>query len=199
MSRDWEQFREDHDIDRQDVDFPCRGTPSDKAYEAMRELDKCESDTAYEQWQQTYHQWLDQLTQGNDMPKTSEMIESRFLKKEDVGEDGTVVVVQEVEQVNVANKDQAPEYRWTMKFRQFEKPMVMNSTNIKLAEKALGSDDTADWIGKKLIVYNDPNITFGKDLVGGIRIKAHRTASAPRELPEQKPTAQGIDVDDIPF
>jgi hypothetical protein len=130
------------------------------------------------------------------VPKTSEMIESQFLKKEDVGEDGTVVTVQDVQRINVAKKGDTPEYRWTMKFREFEKPMVINSTNIKLTEKALGSDDSDDWLGKKLIVYNDPNVTFGKDLVGGIRIKAHRKAAAPREMPEQRGRFANDPLDD---
>lgn len=117
------------------------------------------------------------------MTRTSEMIQSNYLKKEDVGEDGTVVTVRSFELVNVAPKGEPREEKWTMTFDEFDKPMVLNSTNIKLAEKALGSDETDDWIGKKLVIYNDPNVSFGKELVGGIRIRAHRKAAAPREVP----------------
>lgn len=116
------------------------------------------------------------------MPRTSEMIESKYLKKEEVGEDGTIVTISDFERVNVAMDDQPPDFKWTMRFEEFDKPMVLNSTNIQLAENALGSDNTDDWIGKKVIVYNDPNITFGKKLVGGIRIRAHRKAAAPRQM-----------------
>ena len=145
--------------------------------------------------QAAYCNWLDSLSQGTEMPRTSEMIESNFLKKEDVGEDGTIVTVADVGKTNVARKDEEPEYRWTMTFWEFAKPMVLNSTNIKLAEKALGSDDTDDWLNKKLILYNDPNVTFGKELVGGIRIKAYRKAGPPREVPPKAP----IDESDPPF
>ncbi len=123
------------------------------------------------------------------MTRTSEMIQSNYLKKEDVGEDGTIVTVRSFERVNVAQKGEAPDEKWTMQFDEFEKPMVLNSTNIKLAEKALGSDETDDWIGKKIIVYNDPNVSFGKELVGGIRIKAYRKAAPPRELAARKTVA----------
>jgi hypothetical protein len=116
------------------------------------------------------------------MPRTGDMIESKFLKKEDVGEDGTIVTVGTVNKVNVAMANDPPEFRWTMQFDEFEKPMVLNSTNIKLAERIFGSDNTDDWIGKKLIAFNDPNVTFGKDIVGGIRLKAHRKAAPPREM-----------------
>lgn len=116
------------------------------------------------------------------MPRTSEMIESKYLKKEDVGEEGTIVTIAKFERVNVAMEGEAPEYKWTMRFDEFDKPMVLNSTNINLCEKALGSDNTDDWIGKTIIVYNEPNISFGNKLVGGIRIRPHKAAAAPRQV-----------------
>ena len=131
------------------------------------------------------------------MPKTSEMIESKYLKKEDVGEDGTVVTIVSVERVNVAKQDQKAEYKWTLLFEEFDKPMVLGPTNIRLAEKALGSDDTSDWQGKKIVVFNDPNITFGGEVTGGIRIRAHRKAAAPREI--KRPPIDQLDESDPPF
>lgn len=127
------------------------------------------------------------------MPRTSEMIESKYLKKEDVGEDGTIVTIAAFERVNVAMENDAPEYKWTMRFEEFDKPMVLNSTNINLCEKALGSDNTDDWIGKKIIVYNEPNISFGNKLVGGIRVKPHRKAAPPREIPARSTSERDPD------
>lgn len=124
------------------------------------------------------------------MPRTSEMVESKYLKKEEVGEDGTVVTVSGFERVNVAMDDQPPDHKWTMSFAEFDKPMVLNSTNIQLAEKAFGSDNTDDWMGKQCIVYNEPNITFGKKLVGGIRIKVYRKAGAPRQMAPRDPNRE---------
>jgi len=136
--------------------------------------------------------------------KTSDMMESKFLRKDDVGEDGTIVTVGRIDRVNVAMQGDPPEYRWTMQFDEFDKPMVLNSTNIKLAEKIFASDDTDEWIGKKLIAYNDPNITFGKDIVGGIRLKAYRKAAPPREMPGKaapRKTQETVEemADDIPW
>jgi hypothetical protein len=114
--------------------------------------------------------------------KTHEMIQSNYLKKEDVGEDGTIVTISGFDKVNVARADEPEDWKFTMSFGEFEKPMVLNATNIQLCEKALGSDDTDDWIGKQIIVYNEPNISFGNKLVGGIRVKAYRKAGAPRQV-----------------
>lgn len=116
------------------------------------------------------------------MPRIHEMLERKFLAKEDCGEDGMVVTVTDFERVNVAMDDQPPEHKWTMKFKELPKPLVLNSTNLQLCEKIFGSDNTDDWLGKKLVVYSDPNISFGGKLVGGIRVRAHRVAQAPRQM-----------------
>lgn len=130
--------------------------------------------------------------------KTHEMIQSNYLKKEDVGEDGTIVTIKEFDQVNVARDDQPEDLKYTMSFEEFEKPMVLNATNIQLCEKALGSDDTDDWVGKQIIVYNEPNISFGNKLVGGIRIKPYRKAGAPRQFTPRQPTRADVNRDFAP-
>ena len=109
--------------------------------------------------------------------KTHEMKESKFLKKEDVG-DGMLLTITGVEQHNVAMAGADPEMKWCMSFAEMEKPMVLNQTNIQLAEKALNSDDTDFWIGKKIVAYNDPNVSYGGKIIGGIRLRAVRGKAA---------------------
>ena len=152
------------------------------------------------------------------MPKVHEMIESKYLKKEDVA-NGALVTVAGLERVNIAMEKQKPDFKWIMSFHEIEKPMVMNSTNIQLCEIACGSDDTDDWIGKKIVLYSEPNISFQGKLVGGIRLRAPRkqtlvektesiqkrvvTAMERSEVPEQSPYGERGDLqemeDDIPF
>lgn len=127
------------------------------------------------------------------MPRTSEMIESKYLKKEDL-EGDVIVTVQKIGQANVALDDQPEQLKWMIKFKEFKKPMVLNSTNIQLLEKACDSDNTDDWIGKEVILYVDDNVSFGGKLVGGIRVKAHKVAAAPK----RPGGIEGLD-DDIPF
>lgn len=98
------------------------------------------------------------------------MIDSKYLKQSDVEEETEVTVVK-VGKLNVAREDQEPEMKWAIRFQEFKKPMVLNSTNIQLLAKACGSDDSDDWAGKKVTVYSDPNVSFGGKLVGGLRIK----------------------------
>lgn len=102
--------------------------------------------------------------------KVQDMLESKYMKQSDV--DGEVVVTfQALKKVNVARDDEEAEYKWVAKFHEFEKPMVLNPTNIKRAAKALG-DDTDGWIGNSVVLYVDENVEFGGNVVGGLRIKA---------------------------
>ena len=133
---------------------------------------------AYElQLQQQYLAAGSPLHHDEDkMPKISEMIESKYLKQSDV--DGEIpVTVKGVKKVNVARDDEDPEYRWTVQFHEFAKPMVLNVTNLKRLAKALG-DDTDGWIGNQVVLYVDPDIEYGGNVVGGLRIRQMR-ASAP--------------------
>ena len=104
------------------------------------------------------------------MANVNQMIESKYLKQSDV--DGEVeVTILKVGQLNVAREDQEPEMKWAIRFQEFKKPMVLNSTNIQLLSKACGSEESDEWVGQKVTIYADPNVSFGGKLVGGLRVK----------------------------
>lgn len=133
------------------------------------------------------------------MPKIGEMVQSKYLKQDDVP-DPVIVTVQGVKQVNVAKEGAEPEMKWAIKFVEFEQPMVLNSTNIHLAAKIVGSDDTDDWKGKELVLYSDPNVSFGGKLVGGLRFRAQEKAPTKKLAVAGGTTAAVADMDDdIPW
>ncbi len=133
------------------------------------------------------------------MAKIGEMIESKYLKQSDVHED-TVVTVEKVGKANVAPKGEEPELKWLIRFTEFPKPMVLNSTNIKRLAKACGSDDTDDWVGKQAVLFVDPDVEFAGNVVGGLRIRSSKATPATRSV-MPKPTGGKFDdmADDIPF
>ena len=167
-----------------------------------------------EQHQQTVQQWWQMADEATPEPgwtrlydttrtamKIGDMIESKYLKQSDVEED-TPVTIKALKKVNVARDDEDPEYRWTCMFNEFPKSMVLNVTNLKRLAKALG-DDSDEWIGGTVILYVDPDIEFGGNVVGGLRIKGK-----PRAKPNTKPshpTDEDVNCklreaeDDIPF
>ena len=132
------------------------------------------------------------------------MIESKFLKKEDAGE-GLLVTVKGVKQYNIGRDDQ-PEMKWCAEFVEC-KPLVLNSTNLALIEKSLNSDDSDDWIGKKIVLFNDENVSFGGQITGGVRVDVNRTkryhmrAEKAPAVQVKKSVAQQIEdmENDVPF
>jgi len=118
------------------------------------------------------------------MANIKEMIPSNYLKQSDFPED-FIVTVRGVEKKNIAQDGKPADYKWLAKFAEFDKPMVLNPTNIQLMAKACGSDDTDGWMGKQVIVYVDENVSFGGEIVGGLRIRKYKqmVAVAPKPAP----------------
>lgn len=140
----------------------------------------------------------------------SELKESKFLRKEDVGA-GVLYTIAGVSQQNVAKEGAPEELRWVMHFDEVEKPLVLNSTNGQIIAKFTGSEDSEGWLGQQVVLYHDPNVSFGGKLVGGIRCRAPRkpgvpvTGKRPVAAPVAKPTneaqpaADDIGPDGLPF
>jgi hypothetical protein len=124
------------------------------------------------------------------------MIQSKYLKGSDVPEP-VIVTIRGVKQVNIAKEDQEPEYKWVVKFAEFDKPMVLNATNIRIAEKALG-DNTDDWTGKEIELHFDENVTFGNELVGGLRFRRKQAPAKKLSIDEANKKLKDMESD-IPF
>lgn len=102
---------------------------------------------------------------------------SNFLKRDDVG-DGVVVTIRSVSQQNVAKEGAPEELKWVLHVDEFDKGMVLNSTNGQLIAHALKSEESDDWVGQQVILFDDPSVSFGGKLVGGIRVRPVPKASA---------------------
>jgi len=120
---------------------------------------------------------------------------SNFLKKEDI-EPPRLVTISDCTEVNVAKEGAPEELRWALHFKELEKPMILNSTNGQIIAKITGSEESDDWDGHKIVLYHDPNVSFGGKLVGGIRVRAPKAGSkpSPATAPEEE-----LEDDDIPF
>jgi hypothetical protein len=138
--------------------------------------------------------------------KTSELKQSKYMKKEDCGDDGILVTIAALKQENVAPDNKPEELKWILHFNGDHKPLVLNGTNTKLIEKALGSDETDDWIGQKIVLFNDENVEYMGEVVGGVRCDVTRTKryiakQNTTQVPAKPGTPKHFDdlKDDIPF
>jgi hypothetical protein len=118
---------------------------------------------------------------------------SKYLAKEDVGEDGVILTIKGFRMETLKNDD-SEEDKMIMYFVEDMKPMVLNRTNAQLIGVVTGCKTAGEARGKQIVVYNDPTIGFGGKITGGLRIK--KIAGQPKTPLSGK----GSDLDDgIPF
>lgn len=126
----------------------------------------------------------------------NQLKESKFLKKEDVGT-GLLVTIEGLSQENVSKEGAPEEMKYALHFKETEKPLILNSTNGQLIAQITGEEDTDHWAGHKIVLYNDPTISFGGKIVGGIRCRAPKQGSGKPSQASKRPAHD--DDDSIPF
>ena len=83
--------------------------------------------------------------------KIGQMMAGKYLKKEDC-DPPMLVTIDRFEEENVAREDQPTDMKWVMYFKDNEKGLVMNSTNLQLAAIAFGTQETDEWVGRSLVL-----------------------------------------------
>lgn len=73
-------------------------------------------------------------------------------------------------------------------------------TVLKLLVGAWGTDDAAVWVGRRAELYGDPDIAFGREKVGGIRVSrlSHLDAPYSANLTETRGKRKKHTVDPLP-
>lgn len=132
------------------------------------------------------------------MPNIKDMVVSKYLKTADIP-DPVIVTIQGVKQVNIAKEGEPAENKWIIKFQEFDKPMVLNSTNLHVAAKVLASDETDSWRGKEIILYTDPNVSFKGEIVGGLRFRGQEKAPVKAPAKANKDSSPSDMSNDIPW
>lgn len=128
--------------------------------------------------------------------KIGAMFESKYLKKEDVG-NGITLTIRDIGIENVA-MDNAPEdNKPVMYFHELKKGMVLNKTNANLLVHYLGSDDTQAWIGKQVILFDDPSVQFKGELTGGIRVRPVQLTQG-QAVPQTPVQAPSVSTSEVP-
>lgn len=99
--------------------------------------------------------------------KFSDFVSTKYLGQNDIPKP-QMVTIAGFSQVEV----EPGKVKIAVKFREFDKPLLLNKTNTKRIQAAYGNDSDAT-VGKKLAIFVDENVTNTKgEIVGGVRIKA---------------------------
>ena len=133
------------------------------------------------------------------MPNISVLKNSKFLKKEDC-EPPVLVTISHVSEENIAQEGAPSELKWCLHFNEFDKPMVLNSTNGQLIARITGTEEMEEWTGRKIVLFHDSNVSFGGKLIGGIRVRAPKNQSAnSSQFQKAKTQMEPDDDSDVPF
>ena len=103
----------------------------------------------------------------------SDCSSSRYLQQDDiVPKEGRTVTIEKFERQIIEGKAGEPDKeKVCVKFAEFDKWFVLNSTNGKAIKKFTNSSMPLDAEGKQIEIFVDPSISFGGQIVGGIRIR----------------------------
>lgn len=114
--------------------------------------------------------------------KLGQLYPSKFLSKDDLGEQGALLLtIKSVTFENVGREDD-PEQKPCLHFNETNKPLVLNRTNGEYVGSLYG-DDTDTWAGKQVVVYFDATIMFAGKRTGGLRVRAPKSAAQVPDLP----------------
>ena len=128
-------------------------------------------------------------------PNINDLKSSKFLTQNDV-EPPKLVTIKSYEEIDVSMESQPTELKWTLMFNELDKPLVLNFTNGQNLMAITGSEDFEDWIGQKVVLYNDKTVSFGNKITGGIRIRASLAAKAQQLTAEEQAAQEVIDSAD---
>ncbi len=165
-----------------------------------------EAANVYAQLEQLLPLLHNEDTNMSQFPTANDISQSKYMKKEDVGEDGCVCTIVSFEKANVGKEDD-PEYKWTMHVAGEDvegkplKPLVINPTNWSAIERAYGRD-ASQWVGKKIVAYNDPNVSYAGKFTGGIRVRIARTGTAAARPKGDEDVNRALNAaadDEVPF
>jgi len=107
------------------------------------------------------------------MPDIRSLYEKDFLGQWDVADKDLILTMQGVSQEEVMDPTtHKPKKKVCLSFKETDKKMVLNATNREIiAMKLKLGYDYTKWPGHAIQLYKDPKVRFGRDEVGGMRIR----------------------------
>jgi hypothetical protein len=124
------------------------------------------------------------------MPKLSEVFPSKYLKADDIPEEGLVLTISGVEMEELG-QGRDKETKPVLSFKEEEKGMVCNKTNCNTIHKLSGSDDTDDWVGHKIRLIT-LEVDFQGTMTNSIRVST-KPVKAPTPAKKAAPAQESPD------
>ena len=97
--------------------------------------------------------------------------ESKYLKHQDLNGQDVVLTIDRVTRESIKDKDGTEKKKFILYFRELEKGLVLNTTNMNTLYALLKTDESAEWIGKRITLFEKEDIEMGGQLTSGIRVR----------------------------
>ena len=111
---------------------------------------------------------------------TADSFGGNYLRQEDLMEPVTVTIRHaRAEQLQGDERSKLVLY-----FEELEKPLVVNTTNREQLKSSFGNR-IITWIGQRITLYVDKNVTYAGRRMGGIRVAAAPVVMSANPLSEQ--------------
>jgi len=108
------------------------------------------------------------------MAKLNDAFPSKYMTAADF-EDGDVTATITSAEIEMIGMGADASQKIILGLKGIKKPIVINRTNANTIAKVTGSDDTDDWIGKR-ITLGSSEVEFKGDLVMSIRVRLKKPA-----------------------
>lgn len=95
---------------------------------------------------------------------------SNFLKQEDLEDQDWVVTIKNVTKDQIKNSDGTTKEKFVLHFNEC-KPLVLNKTNMTTLINLFHTNESEEWVGKKVTLFVKSDVEFGGKLVSAIRIR----------------------------
>ena len=125
-------------------------------------------------------------------PNADDFLGGNYLKKEDIDGPMTATLT-DVWSEAVLN---AGRKKLVVSFREFEKPLILNKTNIKRLARIFETGDTTRWRGP-VTLYVEAGVEFAGRVVGGIRVRPAERKSQRGEAVAQGHHANGQATEEL--
>ena len=113
---------------------------------------------------------------------------SKYLAKEDVGDGMNLTIASFTNEMVGQGAD--ADNRAVIHWQEDVKPMILNKTNKNRIKRILQATTAEQVIGKRINAYNDPDVEYGGEMIGGLRL---------RQVQTQPILGDPLDTGDAPF
>jgi hypothetical protein len=132
----------------------------------------------------------DYKTEQQEARNADDFLGGNYLKKEDLRGD-TIATIEGLTATVVLGDSRK---KLIVSFRELEKPLILNKTNIRELVQILQTKDIAAWKGRQVMLYVENSVSYGGKIVGGIRVRQAADYSAATANGHSQ-TVAGADID----